>query len=254
MTDLSSPSSKTSSQLLKAASLAAALLIASAFAIVQTRADLFSQPHNIPRVITQVTRATFELRCDSEWTGTGWGIELGGKSHIVTAQHVIEDCLDGSPIVARNAGLSIFPVELVIAKGDYWSTSGGTTDLALLKPSRTVPTLTFQPEEVEIGQWALAAGFPLDEGSQPLINLNEGRITGFDMYEHLVTDAAINGGNSGGPLVNSRGEVVGTVYAGDPLDEYDNLGYAQPLFEHCELITSCTDGKPDYLLPASWTD
>lgn len=235
--------------LLKVAYIAAALILTSAFVILQTGVDLFTQPRNLSQVITQVSRATFEIRCASDWTGAGWGIELDDEAHIVTAQHVIEDCLNGEPILARNGDLSMFPVELVSSDGDYWSTSYGTTDLALLKPSRTIPTLKFQPEELKIGQWVLAAGFPLEEDSEPLINFNEGRITGFDMYEHVVTDAAINGGNSGGPLVNSRGEVVGTVYASDPLDEYDNLGYAQPLKEHCGLISSCQDGKPEYKFP-----
>ena len=226
-----------------------AVLLTAAFVLLQTRVDLFTQPRNLSQVITQVTRATFEIKCDSDWTGAGWGIEIDGQPHLVTAQHVIEDCQDGSPIFARNGNLTVFNVELVVANGDYWSTSYGTTDLALLKPSRVIPTLKFQSEDVQIGQWVMLAGFPLDEDFEPLINFNEGRITGFDMYEHLVTDAAINGGNSGGPLVNSRGEVLGTVYASDPDDEYDNLGYAQPLREHCGLIVSCQDGKPDYKLP-----
>lgn len=234
---------------LKATSLTGVFLILLAFALIQARSDLFAQPRNLSQVITQVSRATFEIKCDSDWTGAGWGIEIDGQPHLVTAQHVIEDCEDGSPIFARNANLLVFNVELVVANGDYWSTSYGTTDLALLKPSRVIPTLKFQSEEVQIGQWVIAAGFPLDGDFEPLINFNEGRITGFDMYEHLVTDAAINGGNSGGPLVSSRGEVVGTVYASDPDDEYDNLGYAQPLLEHCDLVVECEDNRPTYRLP-----
>lgn len=233
----------------KVASVIAALAVTATFVFLQTRVDLFTQPRNLSQVISQVTQATFEVRCASDWTGAGWGIELDDEAHIVTAQHVIEDCLDGEPILARNGDLSMFPVELVTSKGDYWPTTYGTTDLALLKPSREIPTLRFQPEALKIGQWVISAGFPLEEMSEPLINFNEGRITGFDMHEHVVTDAAINGGNSGGPLVNSRGEVVGTVYASDPLDEYDNLGYAQPLGEHCGLILICQGGKPNYKLP-----
>lgn len=213
-----------------------------------SRPNLFSEPQNMRQLITSISRATFEIRCGSDWTGAGWGLEMEEDYFVVTAHHVIEDCLDGRLLAAKNGDIPLFSLELVYSSGEYWTRGDGTKDLAVLRASRKIPTLRFQGQVVEIGQWALAAGFPLDEYDEPLVNITQGRVTGFDVLGHIVTDASISGGNSGGPLVNSQGEVLGTLYATDPPDEFENLAYAQPLLEHCGLVTSCSDGSPDYRL------
>ena len=199
--------------------------------------DLYSQPANLKHVIKLATEATFEIRCDQDWVGTGWAIEIDGHAHIVTAHHVVEDCLNGEFVGARNEHLSLFSLELIWSNGAFWD--GGTTDLALLKSSKELSTFKFQQGDPEIGQWVLVAGFPLEEPSGPLVTLSEGRIVGIDSIGHLVTSAAINPGNSGGPLINSRGEVLGTIYASDNPDEYENLGYAQSQLEHCGVVLDC---------------
>jgi len=226
------------------------LLVAStAIVTSQTKADLFQTPDNLPEVVSKLQSATFEIRCDADWTGAGWGIELDQEHFVVTAQHVIEDCLDGDLLAARNAQKSIFSLEIINSSGGYWIDGGGTTDLALLKASKVITTLKFQTEDAQIGQWVVTAGFPLEEDSGPLINVNQGAITGFDMFSHIVIDASISGGNSGGPVLNSRGEVLGTVYASDPPEEYENLVYVQPIFEHCGIVVQCDEGAPVYSSP-----
>lgn len=248
MSTESQPESKVRSKVSTMALLMIVALIPFALFALQSRADLFSQPPNMEQVITSVSRATFEIKCDTDWVGAGWGLLLGDNYYLVTAAHVVEECQNGEFIAARSQTTSIFKLELVGYLDNFWSDAYGTTDLALLGASQKIPTLKFQSEKAKVGQWVMAAGFPLEEDSGPLLNLNEGRITGFDLNDHLVTDAPINGGMSGGPLINARGEVVGTVYGGDPIDEYENLGYVQPLFEHCGLVIACNEGKPTYEL------
>ena len=248
MSAVSEPESKVQSKLPKLTIFMLVALIPMALFALQARVDLFSQPANMEQVVISVSRATFEIKCDNESTGAGWGLEMEGDYYLVTAAHVVEDCQNGEFIAARSQTTPLFKLELVMYLDNYWSTAYGTTDLALLKASQQIPTLGFQSEKPKVGQWVMAAGFPLEEDSGPLVNLNEGRITGFDFNDHIVTDAAINGGMSGGPLINARGEVLGTVYAGDPIDEYENLGYVQPLFEHCGLVIACNEGVPTYEL------
>ena len=217
--------------------LAVPILIPVLLFYLQLNQDLYSQPANLRQVIELSKKVTFEIKCDQDWVGTGWAIEIDGVSHIITANHVVEDCLDGEFIGARNAQISLFSLEPIWSNGDYWE--GGSTDLALLKSSKALNALKFQEEEPEIGQWVMVAGFPLEEVSGPLVTFSDGRIVGLDSIGHIVTSAPINPGNSGGPLINSRGEVVGTIYASDSPDEYENLGYAQSQLEHCGVVLGC---------------
>jgi S1-C subfamily serine protease len=59
-----------------------------------------------------------------------------------------------------------------------------------------------------------------------------------------MTDATINEGNSGGPILNSNGQVLGTIFSTEDLTQFENMGFAQPLGFHCEVIFSCVDSIP----------
>jgi len=92
--------------------------------------------------------------------------------------------------------------------------SDSKTDLAVLKikADRLLAAPLGDSDRMEVGDWVLAVGAP--EGLRQTVTAGiisaKGRTTGGHAYENfLQTDAAINHGNSGGPLVNMRGEVIG---------------------------------------------
>ena len=67
-----------------AAPLVLVLLVPLGFCALQARVDLFSEPANLEQVFTSVSRATFEIKCDTEWTGAGWGhLLMSHPSHRV---------------------------------------------------------------------------------------------------------------------------------------------------------------------------
>lgn len=212
-------------------------------------ADLFSQPSDLASLLDSSRRATFEVFCD-HWAGTGWALELEGAPYLVTAAHVVEECFDSGAIMAKNGWHGAFNVTLVSYDITYWSEENmGDRDLALLKSSKEIPTLPLQVDAVQEGQWVMALGFPAVKGGQEYFSVNTGRVSGFDGYGIIVTDAAINGGMSGGPLINSAGQVIGTVFAGEDTAEYESLSYAQELLLHCQVVFFCQNDEPSDRLP-----
>lgn len=137
----------------------------------------------------------------SEALGSGFVISEDG--YIVTNNHVIEG--------ADEITIEFFSGEKLPAK------VVGTdpkTDIALLKveSDRPLPFVTFGNSDLmRVGDWVVAMGNPLGQGfsvSAGIVSARNRELSGtYDDY--LQTDAAINRGNSGGPLFNTDGQVIG---------------------------------------------
>ncbi|MBI2457165.1 MAG: trypsin-like peptidase domain-containing protein [candidate division NC10 bacterium] len=134
----------------------------------------------------------------------GSGIILSADGYVLTNQHVIDQA---GEIEVQLMDARKFPAKLV--------GRDVRTDLALLKVEATgLPVLPLgDSDRLEVGELVLAIGNPFGlEHSVSLGIVNrKGRALGsagaFDDY--IQTDASVNPGNSGGPLVNMRGEVIG---------------------------------------------
>lgn len=211
---------------------------------VSPKTDLFSQPQNLETILEQSKSSTFEIFCEY-WVGTGWSVELDNEFYLVTAGHVVEECLDGEQILAKNHIHGAFDVSLVSYDLSYWSDdASGQKDLALLKSSRPIHAFELQADEPQEGQWVMALGYPATSKNDGHFSVTTGRITGLAGYGLLATDAAINTGNSGGPLINAEGQVLGTVFAGEDAAEFESIAYAQELELHCEVAFACDGGTP----------
>jgi len=145
----------------------------------------------------------------SQSLGSGWIYREDG--YIVTNTHVVQGGTD-------------FQVQLFDKEDDHKYDAkligkDPKTDLAILKVDvdRKLPTLSLgSSADARVGQWVMAVGTPfgLDQTVTAGIISAKGRtLPGLSKYIRLgniiQTDAAINRGNSGGPLVNLRGEVIG---------------------------------------------
>lgn len=164
----------------------------------------------------------------------GSGFVISADGYIVTNDHV-----------AGNAS----QITITMAGGKrYKATLVGTdalTDVSLLKvDAKDLPFVTLgNSDEIVIGEWAIAFGNPFglfEINDKPTVTvgvisstgMNLGRIKSHFYRDMIETDAAINGGNSGGPLVNSQGEVIGMntlIYTGGQSATFVGYGFAIPI-------------------------
>ena len=134
--------------------------------------------------------------------GSGFIVDATGL--IVTNNHVVEGA---SSISVHMQDGTIMKAELV--------GRDPKTDLAVIrvKPEKTLPTVSFgDSDKTRIGEWALAIGNPFGLGGSVSLGIISARnrdINSGPYDDYFQTDAAINKGNSGGPLFNMSGEVVG---------------------------------------------
>ena len=138
---------------------------------------------------------------------TGSGVVITTQGHVVTNYHVVEGANDVQ----------------VLWQGQYLQAEiigvDELTDLAVLRVTEdvTLPAVRMgQAEEVRVGDWAIVIGNPL--GSQLADTVTVGVVSAVDreidsstIVKMLQTDAAINSGNSGGGMFNTRGELIGIL-------------------------------------------
>ena len=160
--------------------------------------------------------------------GVGTGVVLTSDGEILTNAHVVEDA---SEVVVRFAGETEPRVAKILA-------SDLGNDLALLKIDATgLTAATFaKPGSVRIGDTVIAIGYALALDGGPTVTsgiisaLKRTIETESGALNSLIqTDAAISSGNSGGPLVNLKGEVVGintAVARGDFESAANNIGFS----------------------------
>jgi serine protease Do len=140
-----------------------------------------------------------------EVEGVGSGIIVDPAGYILTNNHVVEDA---SRITVRLRDEVELPATVVGTDPD--------TDLALLRVNAAtkLPAVTFgDSEAVQPGHLVLALGSPFgfnNSVSAGIVSAKGRDIPGAEPFQHFIqTDAAIHPGNSGGPLVNMAGEVIG---------------------------------------------
>lgn len=138
-------------------------------------------------------------------TGLGSGVILNAEGYIMTNHHVIKD-MDKLTVKLQNQ--KTFEAKLI--------GSDELMDIALLKidapKSAITPIVLGNSDRVKVGNWAIAIGAPLGfEQSFTVGVVSAVQRGGIDNsgLSYLQTDAAINQGNSGGPLLNISGEVIG---------------------------------------------
>ena len=199
-----------------------------------------------PSIVGVKTYGTYNFwgqQITNQELGSGSGIIFREDGYIVTNYHVIENATsvtvtlnDGTEYDARIVG------------------SDSSSDLAVLKvEANGLPTSEFgDSDELQIGELVVAIGNPLGYENTVTDGIVSGlnrQLTNYtDTMTLIQTNAAINSGNSGGALVNSKGEVVGINSAKLVASNAEGMGFAlsinevKPILE--ELISKGHVSRP----------
>jgi S1-C subfamily serine protease len=199
--------------------------------------SLFTPPIDVPAIIESVRSRTVMFECSlvgADYVDYGSGFLLdaspltGNSGNVfVTNEHVISDCVKSGFIEAIYGGQT-YPARIV-ASDKKW-------DLAIMEiPSLTsMSPLRMASETAAAGQWVMAVGSPL--GVQDSVSF--GYITNMIEDEYFLTsDAVLGPGNSGGPLTNNKGEVLGVNTA--VWEEATGISLTRPLDALCINLLQC---------------
>ena len=166
---------------------------------------------------------------DTPRRGAGTGFIIDPSGYILTNHHVIADSsrisvrlTDGRTLRARRIG------------------SDPDTDIALIKieSPRPLPHAVLgDSDDLRVGEWVLAIGNPL--AYEHTVTVGVVSFIGRKLFDsaldrYIQTDAAINFGNSGGPLINWRGEVIGINAAIS--SRAANIGFAVPINQATAIL------------------
>lgn len=179
---------------------------------------------SVVAINTQVTAYDiFNRQYTQEGAGSGWIIDPNGI--IVTNNHVVEGAK--TITVTTDDGVT-YQADMTKVYTD------SLNDLAIIKINASnLPYLkTGDSSQMRIGDWVIAIGNALGQGTRATEGIISRRGVELQMdqdqtlYDLLETSAAINAGNSGGPLVNLKGEVIGITSAKIASVGVEGMGYA----------------------------
>ena len=215
----------------------------SAISGLMQKPSLFAAPPNQEQLTERARSATLEIWCDHGldeygYSGSGWQLEVEGNLYLITNGHVIEDCIDQGTIFVYDQEQQLHVTEVLGYQ--YFSDIDTDFDVAVLKGRDTSPALKLAREDTETGHWSMIVGWPslYDEGYQ---SVAIGTVTGVMRDRTIVSDAPTQSGMSGGPVINSRGEVFGVHYAATIEGRVRSL--SQPLSRLCEVAVVCDQSK-----------
>jgi S1-C subfamily serine protease len=195
--------------------------ISESFAKITPPVTTESQPTGVAAITAKIKPSVVYIHTDvgnSSYIGSGMVIDKSG--YVLTNNHVIQD--SKLPTVTLATGMEC-PCSIV--KRD------DIRDLAILKiavSGMDLKAVTFgNSDELESGDEVIAVGYPL--GLEGGATVTKGIVSALRLSEgvhYIQTDAAVNPGNSGAPLINMRGEVVGLITFKIVLEKVEGMGFA----------------------------
>ncbi|WP_295154479.1 S1C family serine protease [uncultured Ruminococcus sp.] len=198
----------------------------------------------VPEIIEKMSPSVVGISCiTNQGIATGSGIILSEDGYIITNAHVIKDAQSISVVLPPVYGSETDTQDDLT----YTAENVGKdtqTDLAVLKIERTDlrKAEIGTSADVRVGELAIVIGNPLgldlaNTATSGIISAKDRTITVEDITMKVMqTDASINGGNSGGALINAYGQVIGITSAKVASAQVEGLGFAIPIDDALPIV------------------
>jgi serine protease Do len=202
-------------------------------AFVQLAAN--ARPAIVQVRITAFQETKSAAGAEQPQSSRGSGFMIDRQGYVLTAQHVIDKA---KQIEVRLADSQRLPAEVIAADSQV--------DLAILKiqTERPLPILSLgDSDKIRIGDLAVVFGYPFGRESSMNLGIISRPGRSFPdsaSYEFIQTDAGAFAGGSGGPLLNSKGHVIGMITMAS---ERGNMGFATPINVIKRMIPRLMNGE-----------
>lgn len=203
-----------------------------------------SNPEDLVSLAATVTDSVVQLVCGNA-AGTGWAADStpsaamkssGEETFIVTNHHVIESCTNGSLVNGTDADGATFTARVV--------SYSASDDVAGLVTRHSLPSLEWLGEKPAVGWWSGVIGNPYELTGA----LSTGVVSQVgDGY--FTTTAPLNPGNSGGPVFDNQGRVMG-IATSKRIDS-EGIGFAGSSELICEWLITCSTQAWSSNLPSA---
>lgn len=209
-----------------------------------------SDAMTIPDIVEKVSPSVVGISCmTSSGTVTGTGIIMSSDGYIITNAHVVDGASAISVVLPSSYYSSSDDSSSSSSKDETTITAelvgkDTQTDLAVVKIDKTGLTAAEfgKSSELQVGEVSIVIGNPLgfdlaNSVTAGIISATNRTLTIEDRTMNLIqTDASINSGNSGGPLINAYGQVIGITSAKINSQYGEGLGFAIPIDEATPII------------------
>jgi serine protease Do len=187
------------------------------------------RPSTVPDFVALIERigpSVTAIGDGKQTVGSGFAIR---PTLVVTAAHVAQAV--GATVVVASSGRQQAARIVAIREGD---------DVALLEVSESIPPLALASLPPRVGEWIVVVGNPFGGGTTAtagIVSAAPGAIASNpDLARRIQINAAVNPGNSGGPVCNLRGEVIGATTSLVPAGQ--GIAFATPASLLQALLTS----------------
>lgn len=203
---------------------------AAASRLTTLESDVNGQP-DIPGTAKTASKSVFTIEV-TDGSGSGFAVAHdGGSTLLVTNFHVVSQTYvnGGREVAVRRGGLTY---------GGTIIDASESNDLAVISVPRRLPVLDLVKRRPAIGEPVLVLGSPLGLGGTVTSGIVSSFRTGSGL-DYLQFSAPISPGNSGGPVVNSEGEVIGVAVSKMVGGGAEGLGFAIPTTRVCTALDVC---------------